>query len=141
MVCRKIDLGNGATAIVCSRGQRERCNCGSGKPVSRLCDFELGGRKAGKTCSAKLCDSCSSSVVGSDGDYCSAHARLLEQRAAWRTVAEMAAAWGASERDVEQALLLTGVRDSTAHAAGTGSARRWSPQAQGLVKVELRSRT
>jgi len=140
LTCKQINLGNGATAIVCSRGaRRERCRCGSGLPVSRLCDFELRGRKAGQTCSAKLCDRCSSRAPATELDYCQAHARLLEHRAeGWRTVGEMAEAWGTSPRAVEQAILVVGVLHSKAHASGEGAARRWSPAAQGLVHREVR---
>ncbi|MCA9686550.1 MAG: hypothetical protein KC457_30560 [Myxococcales bacterium] len=137
MACKQIDLGNGATAIVCTRDRREPCPCGSGLPVSRLCDFELGGRKAGSTCSDKLCDRCASSPPGTDLDYCQAHARLVD---GWLTIAGMAAAWGVEAREVESALLLVGVRDSKAHGHGDGAARLWSKAAQAIVKRELDAR-
>ena len=140
MTCKQINLGGGATAIVCTRGSdRGRCKCG--RVATRLCDFELSGRKAGQTCSAKLCEKCSTRPPASELDYCPAHARLLEQRhLGWRTVAEMSEAWGATERDVANAILIVGVRDSKAHADGEGAARRWSPQAQALARREWRSR-
>ncbi len=137
MTCKHINLGGGVTAIACSRGaRRERCKCGSGF-VSRLCDFELRGSKAGQTCSAKLCDRCSSRPAGTELDYCPAHARLLE---GWRTIAEMAEVWGATAEEVARAILIVGVRDTKAHAHGQGDARRWSPQAQALARREWVSR-
>ncbi|MCA9680743.1 MAG: hypothetical protein KC457_00990 [Myxococcales bacterium] len=76
MVCRQIDLGGGASAIVCSRGQRApQCSTkGCRNTATRLCDFPLQGKRAGQTCSAQLCESCAQ--VQADGtDYCPAHAR------------------------------------------------------------------
>jgi hypothetical protein len=57
--------------IACSRGPDRRCKCG--RRMTRLCDFALSGKKAGKTCDAPLCDSCAVRV-GPDRDLCGAHA-------------------------------------------------------------------
>lgn len=70
MPCDRVDLGDGATAIVCSRGG-PRCKCGNRS--TRLCDFPLSGAKVGKTCDAKLCERCAVRV-GPNKDYCRAHA-------------------------------------------------------------------
>lgn len=74
MTCEKIAI-DGGVVILCSRGHRiKRCSaCGSGE-ATRLCDFPLSGRKAGKTCSAGLCDRCT--ARSGDTDLCPAHARL-----------------------------------------------------------------
>lgn len=74
MTCRSVNLGNGAIAIVCNRGER-RPYCGCGKPATRQCDYPLRGRKAGQTCSAHLCDSCAV-PSGKDLDYCPPHGRV-----------------------------------------------------------------
>ncbi len=76
MTCTKIDLGNGAVAIVCSRGRKPGppCRtCGSDSPY--LCDFPLKGRAAGRTCSAPMCEKHRHSL-GPNVDYCPTHARM-----------------------------------------------------------------
>jgi hypothetical protein len=132
--CKEINLGNGATAWICTRGPREYCKCGSGLPVSRLCDFELRGRKAGSTCSWKMCERCTTRPEGTESDYCQAHARLVE---GWLTISGMAEAWGVEAREVESVMVVVGVRDSKIHGHGDGSGRLWSKEVQGLVKREL----
>lgn len=79
MTCRRIGLGSGITAIACTRGERpQRCKeCGA--RASRLCDYPLTGRKAGKTCDANLCDRCAVNV-GADRDYCGVHGRVSKQQ-------------------------------------------------------------
>jgi hypothetical protein len=75
MTCRFIDLGNGVTGIVCTRGERaKRCKA-CGDRASRQCDFPLRGKATGRTCDANLCERCAV-VVGPDRDYCPPHARL-----------------------------------------------------------------
>jgi hypothetical protein len=62
MKCTPIDLGNGVTGIVCSRGSRARerfCACGGA--ATKLCDFPKPARSEyamQKTCSKPLCDGC-----------------------------------------------------------------------------------
>ena len=75
MPCKTIDLGNGDFAIVCSRGRKPRALCGVCKQREHtlLCDFELRGAKAGKTCSQKLCASCAVKV--GKLDLCPPHAK------------------------------------------------------------------
>lgn len=81
MTCRPIELPGGITGWVCTRGQSSRpapCSVPHcGRYHTRLCDFPLAGRKAGKTCDAKLCDVHAVSV-GPERDYCPAHARQGE---------------------------------------------------------------
>lgn len=75
MPCRTIDLGGGATAIVCSRGSSKQSPCdtpGCGRPHLALCDYPL---KNGKTCDRKMCNLHRKSV-GPDRDYCGPHAKL-----------------------------------------------------------------
>ncbi len=78
MPCTPIDLGNGVTAIVCTRGQRsKRCKeCGA--RASILCDYPLRGKAAGRTCDAALCTRCAVNV-GRDRDYCGPHARIAQR--------------------------------------------------------------
>jgi len=75
--CNFIDLGNGASAIVCTRGsvsQKVNSRCACGRVANLLCDYPLKGPKAGKTCDRPLCMLCAIRVsVGKD--YCPAHAR------------------------------------------------------------------
>jgi DNA modification methylase len=63
MGCERVNLGNGITAIVCTRGQRRaKCsNCGRMR-ADLLCDWKLKGKKAGKTCDRKLCHGCATEV-------------------------------------------------------------------------------
>lgn len=54
-------------------------NCGA--PHEFLCDFPLAGKKAGKTCSRKLCKGCAKvqaekATDGTDRHYCPAHDRI-----------------------------------------------------------------
>jgi hypothetical protein len=73
MPCSVISLGNGATAIVCTRGGGKRCTCG--RTADKLCDYPLRGEKAGKTCDRAFCSRCGKHV-GPNKDYCPAHGRL-----------------------------------------------------------------
>jgi hypothetical protein len=70
-VCEHINLGDGNFAIVCGvrRGPRAKCSFCRRRPHEKLCDFDLGN---GKTCDAKMCDSCSTKI-GPDRDLCPAH--------------------------------------------------------------------
>lgn len=63
--------------IVCTRGQRRKACCVCGKPSSKLCDFELTGKAAGRTCDRPLCIRCSKSQPDGKGDtidICNIHA-------------------------------------------------------------------
>lgn len=77
MGCDRIDLGNGTTAIVCSRGRRRTPKCqepGCAWAGERQCDYPLRGEKAGKTCDRYLCRR-HAQRVGPNKDYCPAHAK------------------------------------------------------------------
>lgn len=75
MTCNTIDLGNGETAIVCSRGRKpRRCTVCNRNRIAVLCDFPLAGKKTGKTCSRGLCERCAVHV-GPDRDLCPAHGK------------------------------------------------------------------
>ncbi len=77
MTCRKVDLGNGAWIISCTRGeQRARCKVCRGS-AGLLCDWKLKGPKAGKTCDAPLCERCAQSPAP-DKHLCPAHWRVWE---------------------------------------------------------------
>lgn len=92
MGCEHINLGGGATAIICRRGYgktRALCSACKQRVHSKLCDYPLRGRKAGKTCDAKLCEQCAQtqaqqapfpgSIVGDTIDLCPAHAKLVAE--------------------------------------------------------------
>ena len=82
MPCKPINLGGGATGIVCTRERRRTCSVtGCYRSASLLCDFPLAGRKAGKTCNRALCSSHAVAVQGLTEplDYCPAHATLAKE--------------------------------------------------------------
>jgi hypothetical protein len=61
---------NGITMHICTRGtKRQRCHF-CNRWSEKLCDFPTG--KNGKTCDARMCSRCASSV-GPDLDYCPRH--------------------------------------------------------------------
>lgn len=76
MTCHRFQLPDGSSGFVCTRGARRvRCvGCGELVHDHVLCDWKLTGPKAGKTCDAKICRSCTTSPA-SDKDLCPAHAR------------------------------------------------------------------
>lgn len=70
MACRVVDLSNGATAIVCTRGKRETCwNRGCDRNSEALCDCPVGD---GRTCDRRLCYK-HRHRMGAGVDYCSEH--------------------------------------------------------------------
>lgn len=68
---------------VCRRGRRRKSapcdvpNCNA--EHQKLCDYPLGGKKAGQTCDKKICDAHATSV-GHNKDYCPPHAKLAERK-------------------------------------------------------------
>lgn len=83
MGCEHVPLPGGGHAIACSRGRRRRpCSVCKTRPHTKLCDFPLKGKKAGKTCSAPLCDACSvrqgNDLSGDTIDFCPAHDRVAK---------------------------------------------------------------
>jgi hypothetical protein len=74
MTCRVVRIPGGATAIVCSRRERQRRCKHCGRPAGKLCDHP---KPRGGTCDAPLCDHCAV-PGGPDIDYCPTHPpRLL----------------------------------------------------------------
>ncbi len=74
------------TVIHCRRGRvhtKEPCSAPScTTPHTRFCDFPLRGRKAGRTCDAKLCDS-HATCAAPGKHHCPPHAILtLKENAA-----------------------------------------------------------
>jgi len=82
MTCERKDFPGGF-AIVCSRGShRAPCQIdGCSRPSTKLCDFPLAGRKAGKTCDRRLCDQ-HARAQGQDVDFCPTHAMLASAKGA-----------------------------------------------------------
>jgi len=79
MTCTTVSLGNGRTAILCSKGHAPVRRCWfCGRPASYLCDWPM---KKGESCSRPLCDGCRHSVVGRL-DYCGPHKIERDRRAA-----------------------------------------------------------
>jgi hypothetical protein len=76
MPCIPVDLGNGAFAIVCLRGERTKPCHYCGRPSEKLCDYPLRGPKAGKTCDILMCSRCATHDPP-DKDYCKAHAPIV----------------------------------------------------------------
>jgi hypothetical protein len=68
--------GQPRSGFACSRGSSKRCKCG--RKATKACDHKLTGRLNGKTCSAPLCDRCSTST-GEDLDLCPVHARMAQK--------------------------------------------------------------
>jgi hypothetical protein len=75
MKCTPINLGNGVTGFVCSRGRPRCAPCSACKDREHelLCDHPLAGKLVGRTCSAKLCRRCAKHVDGKD--LCLPHAK------------------------------------------------------------------
>ena len=82
MACEVIRDKNGQSGmIICSRGQRlAQCQIvGCHNSQSALCDYPLGGARAGATCDMKLCNLHRVQQPGRDRDYCPAHAKLARE--------------------------------------------------------------
>jgi len=76
MACRTVNLGGGATAIICTRGQRSRsCTTpGCTNRADKQCDFRVSRNGKAATCDRYICSRCAVSK-GADLDYCGPHAR------------------------------------------------------------------
>lgn len=82
MTCYPISGPDGrVTGFICKRGERKKRCVVCGNDATRLCDFQLAGKKTGKTCDAQLCERCV--VRRGSVDYCSAHARKMREADAW----------------------------------------------------------
>lgn len=77
MICQHVTLPDGGTAIVCSGGKRQRCQCG--RPATLLCDWKVPERRSG-TCDQPICTTCTTSPAP-DKDLCPTHAEAFER---WR---------------------------------------------------------
>lgn len=86
MVCERVPLTGGGSAIVCSSRRRPRCACG--RPAPLLCDWKVPIRKSG-TCDAPICHDCAAEV-GADKHLCPAH------DSAWQVIQARRAAKGAA---------------------------------------------
>lgn len=74
MKCERLDLGNGDFVITC-RQRRAACSSCAHREHDVLCDAPLAGKRAGKTCSRKLCRGCA--VALAPGlDLCMPHAKI-----------------------------------------------------------------
>jgi hypothetical protein len=64
MPCDVLYMGGKRVGIVCTRGRTRKAKpcvvCGN--PSTKLCDFALTGKRAGKTCNRPLCDKCATVV-------------------------------------------------------------------------------
>jgi len=85
MPCERLPMGDGAVAIVCTRGRRVRQRCdepGCHRPMVALCDWPV----AGGTCSRRVCVGHQRHQVR-NVDYCPTHARVgamqLELASRW----------------------------------------------------------
>jgi hypothetical protein len=79
MTCRVVITGPGATAIVCTRGERKAtCSSCGRRPAELFCSYPLEGHKAGHECSRPLCASCAADD-GGGGHLCPGHLRLRNQ--------------------------------------------------------------
>jgi hypothetical protein len=72
-VCDEVSHKTDAPAVVLFSCSRERvyCSTGCGRRAAWRCRFELGGKRAGETCGAHLCERCTSA-----SGLCPPHARV-----------------------------------------------------------------
>lgn len=75
MICEHVPLPTGGHAIVCSRGRRKRCACGSRADL--LCDWKVEGKRSG-SCDAPICSRCTTSPAP-EKDLCPKHAEALAE--------------------------------------------------------------
>jgi hypothetical protein len=89
MGCDPVDLGEGVSAIVCTRGRSGKKPCSScGRPAGRLCDYPVTRGLHKATCDRPICTRCTTSISG-DRDLCRPHAAL------WKGDGEQAGQGGA----------------------------------------------
>jgi len=100
MTCTPIYQNGKRIGFICSRGRSRTKPCVEcGSPSTKLCDFPLKGKRAGKTCDRPLCDACAvtqpnvthietktphfTETPSTDTfDLCPAHARATEEQRA-----------------------------------------------------------
>lgn len=79
LMCDRVELENGITAIVC-RGHRRTKPCVTcGKPGTKLCDYPVRRKGKDATCDRAMCSQ-HATADGPDLDYCLAHASLKVER-------------------------------------------------------------
>lgn len=77
MTCESIHLGNGVSFIGCGPKKKPKPCETCGEASSKLCDYKLTGKRAGKTCGAAICARCAVSI-GPDEDLCPTHDRFVK---------------------------------------------------------------
>jgi hypothetical protein len=80
MTCRPIYAGGRVIGIACTRGRTPTIACDEphcARPHTRLCDYPVTRQGRTDTCSRRLCTG-HAVRVGSDRDYCQAHARAAD---------------------------------------------------------------
>jgi len=78
MACRMVDLGNGAFAIACGRGEKTKPCVTCGSPGTILCDYPVKRDGVAGTCDRPCCRK-HATPVDKDKDYCMAHAQYAER--------------------------------------------------------------
>jgi hypothetical protein len=78
MPCETVKFDDGTTAIVCTRGTKRKVCRWCARTHTKLCDYPLRGAKAGKTCSAEMCDA-HAHEVGPDQHFCPPHREMWER--------------------------------------------------------------
>lgn len=78
MVCTRVTLGDGTTAIVCGPKQKRKPCSSCGRPAGLLCDWKVPERLSG-TCDKPICDRCTHSPAP-DKDLCGEHQAALIER-------------------------------------------------------------
>lgn len=74
MVCKPIELENGARGFVCYRPTKHKCKCG--REARLLCDWKV----EGGTCDKPICEGCAISPAPGK-DLCHEHAKAWQE---WR---------------------------------------------------------
>lgn len=152
MSCRQIDLGPNASAFICGpKKRRVECAYCKARDAVFLCDYELRGKKAGKTCDGKLCASCAT-VVGENRHLCPPHrrerdAQLAKERdaEAWldQLVGESQASQGSAEVTASQDAAVPR-EDTTSGENVLGEVAPWEALPDdppvGPIAAELRAR-
>ena len=77
MDCHSVNLGDGASAIVCGGRKAPRCRCGMRAPL--LCDWKI-SRNPDRTCDRPICTGHAFSPAPGK-DLCPEHKRAFDE---WR---------------------------------------------------------
>lgn len=74
MGCDTVQLGDGRTIIVCSRGQRQQKCSACSRPAVALCDYKVIRKGKTATCDSPMCEQHRHPVPGmTDTDWCEGH--------------------------------------------------------------------